>query len=189
MKTKLLILTLLFLVSCKSIQKNIENNRNYIPLEKEEALKKMNGYSISIPDDWYSYIEAHKKLCHSPKKLKNEGVKYNANLICMRIEPAKGKSINYIYNRTNEWLSKIFDNPSLTKNVVNSDKYGKYLIMKFGARWSKKDYTISELVFLQNDKFYTLRYASWNQYYSEFLPEALKIIETFKIDKIIKNEN
>jgi len=54
-------------------------NKNDIP--KDQLRKLMNGYFLEIPKTWYSYMESHGVLYHSPKEIKKNGEIYYSNKV------------------------------------------------------------------------------------------------------------
>ena len=182
MKNLLFVLCLLFLISCKSTQNKYSKIKKFTPLDKEEISKRMNGYSIAIPENWYSYIESHGLFWQSPKKLKQNGIIYYANHFSVEIEKIEeGKNLDNIYNEKEERLNKVYKDFSRTKNLYNNKIYGDYFVIKYRVNWNMINYTVSEVIYLYKGKSYTLKYSSWDKYYSKYLPDVIKMIESFKI--------
>ena len=182
MKIKTLLLCLLFSVSCKTVENNTKKRKKFTPLDKVEIYEEMKGYYLSVPDTWYSYIESHGMFWQSPKELKKQEVIYYANHFSVKIREVEEQiNLDTIYKEKEKWLTRVYDDYSISKESYKNKEYGDYIIIKYGFIWNKVSYTVSEVVYLYNRKSYVLQYSSWNKYYSKYLPDVLKMIESFKI--------
>ena len=74
MKRIVFLLVLIVSSSCNT-------TKNMKMLDASSVEKEFKNHSLEIPETWYSYIESHGLLFHSPKKLKRQGEIYYSNRI------------------------------------------------------------------------------------------------------------
>ena len=216
MKNPLFLLCLFLLIGCKSIEQNKKNNFSkenaFIPLDSISVAKEMNGFSISIPKNWTSYISYHMQLWHSPKNLNIVKPKINTrtskvmsvnNRVDFKVKMPYIEKFNYftVYSYKNnkdintfsydkiKRLKRIYRGSKISKKGYKN-KYGNYLIFKYGFVDLKAiTHSVSEVVYFIEDKVYEFKYSSPNKDYDTYLPDVLKMIKSFKIDKKNSNEN
>ena len=109
-------------------------------------------------------------------------IENDINTLTIKIKEVEEQTnLNTIYEEKEKWLTRVYNDYSISKESYSSKDYGDYLIIKYGFIWNKVSYTVSEVVYLYNGKSYVLQYSSWNKYYSKYLPDVLKMIESFRI--------
>lgn len=183
----LLCLFLLIGVSCISVKStkktNFSNENFFVPLDSVSVSKKMKGYTITIPENWYSYIESHGLFWQSPKELKKKGVIYYANHFSVKTEEVKEDTdVEKVYKKRKKWLRKVCKDFSISKKLFKHKTYGDYLVVNYDHTWHGIKYTASEVIYLYKDKSYVLQYSSWNQYYKKYLPGVLVMMDSFTIN-------
>ena len=203
MKNPLFLLCLFLLIGCKSIEQSKKNNFSredaFIPLDSISVAKEMNDFNISIPKNWTSYISYHMQLWHSPKNLKIAKPKIKSsrgkvmsvnNRVDFKVKIPYIERFNYftVYSYKNskdintfsfdkiKRLKRIYRGSKISKKGYKN-KYGNYLIFKYGF-----------VVYFIEDKVYVFKYSSPNKDYDTYLPDVLKMIKSFKIEKN-SNEN
>jgi hypothetical protein len=169
---------LIILLSCKSAKKSFWNTKKFIPLETSITPNFMDGYSLEIPSDWYSYIGYH-EVFHSPKSIMESNVEDQKVTITVFIVENVESKINFFKNEIK--TNNIFVNTNFEKKIIKTTKYGDALILKYGSIWDSISYTNLYLYYYHKNKIYKLHLKGSNEHYKEFLDQAITIMDSFKV--------
>lgn len=181
MKKILLLLYLLLLVSCYSIEKNKWIKNKFVPIDKSEVLKNMKDYTLEIPASWYSYFGYH-YLHHSPKRIMIKGTRDVQKVDLYVLEK------NNIENRSAFFEStirseKVFGNKDIQGKIIKHEKYGDVLFLKFESIRNNENYTILNIFYFYKNKVYQVKFEAPNDLYKNHIDEALYIMNSFKINE------
>ena len=173
MKRIIAILILIVASSCSTTKKFRELNAK--SLEKE-----FKNHSLVIPETWYSYIESHGLLFHSPKKLKRQGEIYYSNRITVFNEQTSKNIETVLQDYLAEKKNKNADfNNKLIE--LNHKIYGKYYVVKYLSTWNGINYTQSDFIFKYKNQQFRIDYSSFSKYYDEYIKDVAQMINSFKI--------
>ena len=177
MKRIIAILILIVASSCSTTKKFRELNAK--SLEKE-----FKNHSLVIPETWYSYIESHGLLFHSPKKLQRQGEIYYSNRITVFNEQTT-KNIEAVlqdYLTEKKKKNTGFNHKSIE---LNHKIYGKYYVVKYLSTWNGINYTHSDFIFKYKNQQFRIDYSSFSKYYYEYIKDVFEMINSFKIKETI----
>ena len=128
MKNLLFLTCLLFLISCKSTQKNLRSSKKFVPLDKTTVSGFMDGYSIKLPDSWYSYLGYH-GIYHSPKRKIIKSKKHQLATININVFRDYENKITFFNKKTNDRFISTIYNPK--KKHIKSEKYDEAILLKY----------------------------------------------------------
>jgi len=180
---KRLLLVLLIVSGCKVVKKSVDHDCYLKKIKKESLSLLFKGYTLEIPEDWYSSFGAHCILFHSPKKLKKRGVIYYGNKITIHRIVGKAseqyKGVDDLVKEAS--LRHKEEKEEFYVSELYHKDYGKYYTIKSGHSWNLRNYTDVRAYFFYKKKGFIITYSSLNKYYDEFLPDVDKILKSFKI--------
>ena len=78
-------------------------------------------------------------------------------------------------------IKNIFAYPDFEKKIINYEKYGEALFLKYGTISESESYTNLDLFYFYKKKIYALHFKSSNDFYLDLVDEALTIMESFKV--------
>lgn len=182
MKNLLFLLCLLFLISCKSTHKKYTKIKKYVPLEKEVERELMNeyGYTLNIPNNWHCFLNVHRMPVYCPNKFIPHPKK--STPISIRISPDKTrKSLDVYVKERILNRKKYISNFKFEKDIVENSKLGRVIVLKYGVNTIGVEETY-HIIFLKSiDKIYEFNFSGQNSFYKEYVNEAEKIINSFKV--------
>ncbi|WP_439127869.1 hypothetical protein [Polaribacter sp.] len=195
----ILLIGFIVLIGCVSI-KDINNGpKLYTELTKEQQKAYEENYEIQLLKNWFPYLERHHLMVYEPdnipkgifcririsyKKLKIDSISIpniftvNDNFI-KNYKPIKFRNLKeFIINSnikkgTNGYTSEIIELKQ-NKNIIIYKEF--YYINNLKIK-SLNYFTI------ENNKIYKLNFTSEYKYYEKYLPEALKILKSFRAKK------
>ena len=180
MKNIQLFLCLMLLFGCKTSENKIWNTKKFVPLEKSVILNFMNDYSFEIPNNWYSYLGYH-SIYHSPKRFMDNGLESQKVTIGVFVIKNVESKIDFFENEIK--TNNITVNTNFEKVIVENTKYGDALLLKYGSIWNSRNNTNLFLYYYHKSKIYKLHFKASNILYKDVVDEAIKIMDSFKIEE------
>ena len=185
MKKQVIIFLLIITTSC-----SVNGIRNKVPVQQKmldsiSLEKEMKTYSLEIPKTWYSYIEVHGHIMHSPKVMqKRSDNHFENNFYVTELSQTatKAKSIEALFEYYHQKMKGFYPKVSFIPQKLKHSKYGEYYLIKYGSFWpGKRKFTNIDILFHYKNRNFELRYISENKYYDEFISDVEKIVKSFKI--------
>lgn len=181
----LLFIALAIITSCATTKREYNCKPEIVPQEIIDTIQK--GYSIEIPDNWYSYKGIHCALTHSPKEFKKKKNIFEY----IRVSSFGGFdkydngnkiiSLNELVNKNIEGINKTFNKPKIEIRDLQHEKYGIYKMIKFHSLWFENYYTHTTVIYYYKNKAYSIRFVANNKYFKSYLNDFSMIIESFTI--------
>ena len=173
MKRIFVILVLIVVASCST-------NKNMKMLNASSLKKEFKNHSLEIPETWYSYIESHGLLFHSPKKLQRQGEIYYSNRITVFNEQTSKNIETVLQDYLTEKKKK---NAGFKHQLfeLSHKIYGKYYVVKYLSTWNGINYTHSDFIFKYKNQQFRIDYSSFSKYYDEYIKDVAQMIKSFKI--------
>lgn len=170
---RIIILILIVASSCSTTKEFKELNAK--SLEKE-----FKNHTLVIPETWYSYIESHGLLFHSPKKLQRQGEIYYSNRITVFNEQTSKNIETVLQDYLTEKKKK---NAGFKHELfeLSHKIYGKYYVVKYLSTWNGINYTQSDFIFKYKNQQFRIDYSSFSKYYDEYIKDVAQMINSFKI--------
>ena len=171
---------LLISVGCNST-KNTPKIEKFTELDATTVKTLMKEYSIDVPNNWYSYLEGHNHLSHSPKEVL---VNIYVPLTSLYIFKKKSKKDTNITNLTTHFVKKLekkYQNFNYDLVKGSHPLYGRYNFIIYKTNYFNKDYTILNAIILKDNYYYTITYHALSKDYQKYADDVVKIIHSFKI--------
>lgn len=178
MKKLVVFICLIVLSCCHSVSKNIWESKKFVPLEKSIVPQFMEDYSLEIPSNWYSYLGYH-EIFHSPKKTMIKNL--NDQKVTLYVSTKEDVEDRNVFFENEIKIKNIFAYPDFEKKIINYEKYGEALFLKYGTISESESYTNLDLFYFYKNKIYALHFKSSNDFYLDLVDEALTIMESFKV--------
>ena len=151
--------------------------------ENEKTFAKDN-YSIKYPSTWIintSGLEGTLFAITSPLSSSQDNYLENVNLI---IQDLKGKGIDLskYTSISKQQISQVLPNAKILEDKrVKKDGY-EYHTIVVTAFMSEKDLKFKQLYTIKDEKAYVLTFTSMESEYDNFIDEANKILNSFKLN-------
>lgn len=186
MKRYLLLIIFLVSISC-GFHKEIKSSKRYVyykELDSLEVLSKYENFTIKIPNEWYSYQDIHGIIFHSPKILKKSNevnLTNNFSVLNSKLMGFDESNSSNLFSFIIEKRKKQYKDFSYNSQEYKHVKYGlckvvKYVYFSGNQKKAKIEFLIDE-----NSSCYNLIYESNAEYFDTFLPDFLKIVDSFEI--------
>lgn len=167
---------------CSSI-KNTPKIEKYTKLDSITVKSLMKEYSIDIPENWDSYLEAHYHLSHSPEGLLINRKTINASLFILKksIEKCKCNNIDELTTCFVKKKKKTYKNFNYDLVKGKHPLYGRYNFVIYKKIYFNKNYTTLNALILKDQNYYIITYNALSEKYKIYADDIVKIIHSFKI--------
>ncbi|SDS37425.1 hypothetical protein SAMN05216503_2860 [Polaribacter sp. KT25b] len=167
-------------VGCSST-KNTPKIEKFTELDATTVKTLMKEYSIDVPNNWYSYLEGHNHLSHSPKELLLNKYVPQTNLYIFKKKAKKYTNINDLTIYFVKKLEKKYQNFNYDLVKGSLPLYGRYNFIIYKTNYFNKDYTTLNAIILKDNYYYTITYRALSNDYQKYADDVVKMIHSFRI--------
>jgi hypothetical protein len=173
---------LLISAGCSST-KNIPKIEKFTELDATTVKTLMKEYSIDVPNNWYSYLEGHNHLSHSPKELLVNAYMPHTSLYIFKKKSRKDTNITDLTTHFVKKLEKKYQNFNYDLVKGSHPLYGRYNFIIYKTNYFNKEYTILNAIILKDNYYYTITYHALSKHYQKYADDVVKMIHSFKIEE------
>lgn len=171
---------LLFSFGCSS-SKDKTKIETYTELETTIVESLMDEYSIVVPETWYSYLESHKHLCHSPKEFLLHKNIPQTSLYIFKKRTKKNNNINDLTKSFIKKMRKKYQDFNYDLVKGKHPIYGRYNFIIYKSSYFNKNHTTLNAIILKDNYYYTITYHALSKDYKKYADDVVKIIHSFRV--------
>ncbi|AQS94173.1 hypothetical protein BXQ17_08910 [Polaribacter sp. BM10] len=178
---KKLIIILLIFIGCKS-KENFNKETYYKEVSEKEVQKHYKSYTITIPDNWFSYKTDPGLMAHSPNEFKSI-IKPNKNQTRFIIRNSF-QSSKKIQKNLNQFISnkkKHYTNFEYKLHERNHKTYGKFYVVQYASNENNERVINIVCILKAKNKIYNIYFSGTPKKYDKYLDDAIEMINSFKL--------
>ena len=168
------------LITCKST-KTTQKIKTYSRLDSISVKANMKEFSIEVPNTWYSYIDSHYNLSHTPIELSLNKKHYPKTYLNILKEKTKSNNIEELTKDLVERLTKKYKNFNYDLVKAKHPLYGRYNFIIYKKNIDFEDETIVNALILKGNYSYWIQYRSLSKHYRKYADDVVKMIHSFRV--------